>query len=74
MPDPPRGSVSIHRPRAAAEREPWAAAEDPAGCAAVSAAKEGGREQGDMPNALFNFLSHQNKGPVTSCAASHDLI
>lgn len=33
------------------------------GCrAAVPAAERGGREQGDMPNALFNFLSNQKQG------------
>lgn len=50
-----------------------AAAEDLA-AAPLSAADRGGGEQGDVPGALFNFLSNQNKGPVTSCAASDHLI
>lgn len=50
-----------------------AAAEDLA-AAPPSAADRGGQEQGDVPGALFNFLSNQNKGPVTSCAASDHLI
>jgi len=31
-------------------------------------------QQGDTPNAFFHFLRNQNKGPVTSRAASDDLI